>query len=244
MRARTVASLVIAILSLVACGPRDDAASAGSDSAHAAHDSATPGQEGAVVSAGRDTVAYPLPSPAEPDESTAIRSAGGRARRDGLTLEITLADGRRTAVQDDTVQSDEYARYEYAGHATPLPFHVVRVGHIEGRSFLLVHDSTGRRVAIDAPPVVSPDRTRFATSSIDLVAAYDPTRLAIWRVTGDTAVREWSVEPEGWGPSDARWVGIDTLAFVKNHATDNPDRVRRERARVVRTGGAWSVREP
>ena len=121
----------------------------------------------------------------------------------------------------------------------------MRVGHIEGRSFLLVHDSTGRRVSIDAPPIVSPDRARFATSSIDLVAAYDPTRLVIWRVTGDTAATEWSLEPDRWGrgPSNARWLGADTLAFVKKHATDDPDRVWREEARVVRAGGTWTVRD-
>jgi len=80
---------------------------------------------------------------------------------------------------------------------------------------------------------------------MDLVAAFDPTRLAIWRPTGDSAQIEWQVEPNDWGPTEARWRGADTVVFTRNRIGATPDTIHREPWHVARApSGAWTLKAP
>ncbi|MDF1505834.1 hypothetical protein PYV61_22975 [Roseisolibacter sp. H3M3-2] len=166
--------------------------------------------------------------------------------RDGLALTIRPDSSAPVVLVDDTTSEGfDYVRHEYAGRLAGTSFHVVALSHYEGSGWLLVHARTGRRVGVDARPVVSPDGARLATASMDLVAEFDPTRLAVLRLDGDSAVVEWSHEPGRWGPSDVRWVGADTLAFVAHHVgPGDPEPVRRSAGLVVRAGGRWRLALP
>lgn len=60
----------------------------------------------------------------------------------------------------------------------------------------------------------------------------------------DGAVREWAAEPTTWGPSDARWVTPDSVAFTAHHAgRDTPEPVRRSEGALVRRGD-WRLLAP
>lgn len=157
---------------------------------------------------------------------------------------VTLAGGRTLILADDTTQGDTYVRHTYRGRVRGTPFHLVHQAFIEGQGYLLVHDTTGTTIRIDAPPIVSPDRQRFLTASMDLEAAFDPTRLAVWRIEGDTAYTEWAIEPDEWGPSDARWRGDDTVTFTANVRTGEAGLTRPLAGRVARTGDAWRLLAP
>jgi hypothetical protein len=185
----------------------------------------------------------PLETPADTASEDAALAAADRVRRDGPALELPLDGGRTVRVVDDTVPGEGYARHAYLGRVAGLPFHLLRVSRIEGREYLLVHAATGRRLAVDAPPVASPDGARFVTASMDLSAEFDPTRLVVWRVAGDGAVREWAHEPVDWGPTDPRWLDARTIAFTRNEALDEPTRVRRRAATAVRVRERWTLRD-
>lgn len=157
---------------------------------------------------------------------------------------ITLADGRTLILADDTTQGDSYVRHTYRGRVRGMPFQLVQQGYFEGQSYLLVHDTTGGKIRVDAPPVVSPDGRRFVTASMDLEAAFDPTRLMVWRIEGDTAITEFSLEPDEWGPSAPRWRGADTVEFTANLQTTEPGRTRPVAGRLARNGEAWSLLAP
>jgi hypothetical protein len=179
------------------------------------------------------------------NRGTLVASLRSALRPDSAPgVSIELKNGTRVRLADDTVQGDGYVVHRLEKHADRIPFHVVHASHIEGQSYKLVHDSTGHQLRIDAPPIVSPNARRFVTASIDLVAAYDPTRLMVWRVAADSAIAEWSIEPTTWGPSDARWRDDDTVDFVANFTTSNPDSVRKSPASLVFDGSRWTLRLP
>ena len=85
---------------------------------------------------------------------------------------------------------------------------------------ILVDDSTGDTTATVAnPPVLSPDGTRFVVSPMDAPtgpdADYDPLEIEVWRVMPGKAEREFSVDPEGYVPSNAVWRDSVTIDFIK-----------------------------
>jgi hypothetical protein len=163
--------------------------------------------------------------------------------RSGSALVLRLGS-RTVELVDDTAATDAYVRHRYVGRVSGLPFHLVHLSHIEGQSYLLVHESTGHTTAVDAPPAASPDGHRFVTASMDLVAAFDPTRLAVWRMDGDTARLEWTIEPDGWGPAEPRWQGPDTVAFQAHHVGDGTSVLVVSPGLVVRSENRWQLRRP
>ena len=72
-----------------------------------------------------------------------------------------------------------------------------------------------------------------------------PSRLVVWRLVGDSAVQEWSHEPERWGPSDARWLAPECVTFTAHHlGPEDPGPIRRTIGTLVRERGAWRLRAP
>ncbi len=174
------------------------------------------------------------PDPAEPAPAST---------RDGLALVLQLTDST-VRLLDDTTSGDSYVRHQYAGRVVGTDFHLIHLSFVEGQSYRLIHATTGRQVAVDAPPVWSPDKTRMVTTSMDLVATFDPTRIAVLRIEGDTAHVEWQLEPELWGPAAAHWVGNDTIRFTANHVTSAPGTYRESEGLLVRTAKGWALQQP
>jgi hypothetical protein len=198
---------------------------------------AKPSADTAVVANAGDTV-----DSSSAEEARLIQASAGRVRRNAHTLEIIAKSGP-VALVDDTSDGENYKVYRYVGHLGDAPFHVVHISFYEAQAFELVHDGTGRRFRVDSLPVVSPDRVRFVTTSSDLEAANDPTRIAIYRFVADSADVEWQLEPEGWGPAEARWRGADTVAFRKLYPPSSPDSAKQDSALVVRSPNGWKLVE-
>ncbi|MFN8583573.1 MAG: hypothetical protein U0163_21670 [Gemmatimonadaceae bacterium] len=168
--------------------------------------------------------------------------AGGEAvRRQGDTLVLHLRAGGDVRLANDTAGSDNWLLYEFDRHLDRAPFYGVRLQFFEGQGYLLVHDSTGRQTRVDAQPVVSPDGHRVATASMDLVAAFDPTRLFVGAIVGDTMQTEFELEPTDWGPDSLAWSGADTVRFVQRWVTAEPGAYRDVRAKLVRSRSGWQL---
>jgi hypothetical protein len=173
-------------------------------------------------------------------EAPRLESAGAHARRESSLLIVPTAAGP-AVFEDDRTDSDMMALYSYQGRLQN-GFGVIEVLFYEGATFILVDERTGGITEIDSVPVVSPDGTRFVTTSMDLEAGYRPNRIAIYRFEGDAVIEEWEAEPMEWGPSDARWLGPDLVAFTHNRLDGSaPSGYVPSPAMVVRGAAGWQL---
>jgi hypothetical protein len=183
----------------------------------------------------------PTDQASDTGEPRAISHSNGRIRRQGPTLEIQVGNSRVVALTDDTTEGGSAIAYRYDRHLDPLPFHGIRTVFYEGSGYLLVHDSTGRQTYLDVRPEIAPDGTGWVTASFDLVAQFDPNRVVIGRIVGDTIAVDWSTAPTEWGPEGMRWVSKDSIRFTEQWATDRPDSTVPRPALVVRTPTGWKL---
>ena len=155
-------------------------------------------------------------------EAGAIAAAGGRVERADSGLEIRGTDGRRLALADDTAEADAYERHVYRAYLPDIGFHLVEVGYYEGGTWLLVNAETTDMTILHGPPTVSPGRTRFAVTSVDLVAGYDENVVQVWRIRGGTPQLEWGLDGgDLWGASTPVWAGEDVLDFTRHRLVEN-----------------------
>jgi len=176
-------------------------------------------------------------------EVGALRCAGGRARREGPRLIIQADSGRTVVLQDDSTEGEAYVRHEYRAHLGSIGAHLVEVTYYEGGAFLLVDARTGDSTRLSGRPVVSPDRRRFVTTSMDLEAGYDPNVIEVWRVASPRPVIEFSHQAEGWGPSDAAWRDTATVELRKHEPTPDHSAYRTTPLWLERVGGRWAIRD-
>ncbi len=130
------------------------------------------------------------------------------------------------------------SRAWYIGTFREPPYHTLWVQYFEGSSVRLVHAETGTVFAVDDVPAPSPDGSRFAVASGDLEAQYGPNRLTIWAVSGDTLVREWSVEPEQWEPQEVLWQSLDTIRLTRVWPFTD---YYQDTTLVIRTSRGWAL---
>lgn len=175
------------------------------------------------------------------DEAARLAATEGRAERHGDTLMLQLKGRGRATLVNDTTSADQWTLYTFDQHLAGVPYYGVHVSYFEGSAYLIVHDSTGRRTQLDAAPVVSPDRTRLATASMDLEAAFDPTRLFVGIIDGDSLRTEFEVAPTNWGPDSLRWIAPDTVQFTQHWATTDPGIYASALAHLVRDQKDWRL---
>src|SRR6266566_9004011 len=147
-------------------------------------------------------------------ETRQLSLSTGRAQRGQGGLQLRLMGGGERTVPDDTT-AEWPSWFKYLGYLSSLGYYVLWEQHPEGNSIRLISARNGWAVRVDDMPVVSPDRRLFATTSLALEAAYNPNRLTIWHVRGDTLAKEWSVEPDAWGPNRAVWLSSTSLRFTR-----------------------------
>lgn len=190
-------------------------------------------------------------------EARAIACSGGTARRAGDTLYVRLTTGRETTFVNAVGGEDE-GGFRYGGRLGRAAFHLIEsYGHEVYPTWLFMNARTGGTISADHEAVVSPDSLRFATAANDWFncAEQDHPSLDVWRLTDTLPVREWRLDPfncrtnAGWGPTNPRWRGPDTLEFtrndaiVRNGASIGADRIE-YRARpmlAVRDRSGWRV---
>lgn len=191
----------------------------------------------------KDAVQPPVTGTERDSEAERLNASQGVARRVGDTLVLRLRSGQEVRLAHDTAGSDNWVLYSFEGHLSGMPFYGIRVSYFEGSGYLIVHDSTGRRTQLDAAPLPSPSGKSIGTASLDLVAAFDPTRLFVATLVGDTLATEFELSPTDWGPDSLRWDGDDTLRFVQQWVTDEPGVYRSSAAQLVRSAAGWRLVE-
>ena len=189
-------------------------------------------------------------------ETTAFKCGDGAVVRHGDTLVIALSGIGAVKRVDDSTDGESYVRYQYAGRmgggsGTPA-YHILDVGHYESAGIELINAATGDSVLIGGPPILSPDGSRFATTSENAESCEATNQLDIWRITGDKPVREFELPPfdctraHSWWPSDITWHTQDTISFLRNSLpADSARRARGEsdtaRAVLVHRAAGWQL---
>ena len=147
-------------------------------------------------------------------EETLLGRSAGRVLRTPTGLVIRTDSGVET-LEDDTLSADAFVRYRYGGYLPSVWQHLVHADYYEGGAVLAVDGRNGNQADLLALPAVSPDSARLAAVNTDLVAAYTPSGLQVWRVTPAGLELEWALDGGvRWGASAPRWVAPDRLAFV------------------------------
>jgi hypothetical protein len=171
-------------------------------------------------------------------EVRALGCSGGTAHRSGDTLYVRLAEGRERTFVEDRV-SEAPGGFHYVGRIPRPPLQVIQsYGHESSPQWIFVSELTGWTAVASDEPLVSPDSARFVTAAQpdwNNCSERDHPSLDVWRFTDTIPVLEWRLEPwdcrlGGWGPTNPRWSGADTLEFVHNEQIDtNTSRVFRQR---------------
>lgn len=147
-------------------------------------------------------------------EGRLLIQSDGRAIRTEAGIAIRTEDGVEV-LEDDTTSADEFVRYRYGGYRPEVRQHLVHADFYEGHAVVAVDARTGSQTDLLDLPAVSPDSARLAAANVDLVAAYTPSGLQVWRVTPTGLEVEWALDGGGrWGASAPKWISADRLAFV------------------------------
>jgi hypothetical protein len=188
------------------------------------------------------------------NEARAIACSAGTARRSGDTLFIRLDHGSVTKFIE--VVGEAPGGYHYVGRVGARGLHIVRSEGFETPpSWLFVDPRDGRRVASSDEPLYSPDGTRFVTAAEpdwNNCTERDRPGMDVWRFTDSLPVLEWRLDPwdcrteTGWGPTEPRWRGSDTIEFVRNDMRLIGDSVLNHQRpmRAVRGAAGWRVATP
>jgi hypothetical protein len=171
-------------------------------------------------------------------EAGMLARSAGRVRRDHCRLIFRTVGGDTAVFANDQSDNDRAISYTYLGPAGDQ-LDLVRVGYYEGGSYMLV-ERDGVHVAVAGPPTFSPDGSRFASLSMDLEAEYDPNVVQVWRLNRGHPRLEIAITSDEWGPSDALWVGADTLRFTQNFPTDSIGVYRKQHAELIRNERGWT----
>jgi len=155
-------------------------------------------------------------------------------------LVFAARDGSRLVLGDRLAHTLVEQIHVFLGFLEPIDHYLVRTIMFEGNRFGLVDAETGRLTDLDAPPVVSPDGSRFLTTSLDLVAGHTPNRIRIYRMTAGGPEVEWSLEPSGWGAAHGAWVSNERIALdsVSGHG-GRPPSFPGTRIELLREGHYW-----
>ena len=167
-------------------------------------------------------------------------AAGAAAARVGDTLAITLAGGESLELIDQG-EVAETIRYSYGDFFAQIGYHFLHVQYYEGGGYLLVNAVSGSAQVVFGEPIVSPDGARLITTSLDLIAEFDPNGIQIWRLTSDSLVLEHQATPDDWGPAAARWTGPNAVDVAMGYVETAtfPDAVVRDTLHLRLEDGRW-----
>jgi hypothetical protein len=161
--------------------------------------------------------------------------------RQGGTLRLALKSGGAVELRDVATNGEKDTFYSFREYFPDLGYYLVHVQYWEGDAYLMVNYRTGERSTLHDLFLLSPNRQRLATLSLDMDAGYNPTAVQIWGITPEKLTLEYSYEPKGWGPSQGAWKDNDTLQFDKT-GYDKSYRLVRQGTMVARKGSTgWRL---
>ena len=122
---------------------------------------------------------------------------------------------RSPTVKERIVDDKDSERLYYLGLLERPSYYILFVQYYEGGAIRAVSTRSGWTGIIDNMPVPSPNALHVAVSSYGGLGRYDSNRLTIWRVVGDALEKEWSIEPDQWGPGEIRWLDNNRLSVAQ-----------------------------
>ena len=158
-------------------------------------------------------------------EARALACSGGVARRVGDTLFVRLEDGHEKLFLNGE-EGEAPGGYQYYGHLAHSPLHIIESnGHETYPEKLFLDTRSGESETLGEVLVISPDSSRVLASASDWGNCTEGGGgyLAVWRMTDSLPALEWHLQTfdcrtSGWGATNLRWHGRDTIAFEQSDA--------------------------
>jgi hypothetical protein len=135
-------------------------------------------------------------------------------------IKIKLKNQKYFIVSNSNTDDNRECIYTYSGYIDALNSHLINITLWEGSSYFLVNAVNGESAVIWSPPIVSPDKKRFACFSMDLLPHFNPNGIQIWKIVNNHFIQEWSYETYEWGPSGLKWINNNKLKFIENISTN------------------------
>lgn len=155
-------------------------------------------------------------------EAALMRAHPKRFTRQDGTLRLHLADGQvrefvDVPVNDAEDNLEQQVSYALIQYFPEVGYALVDASYWEGGTSYLVDVRTGDATDVGGEVALSPDKSRFAVTNVDIEAEFTDNILAVYRVTADGLVNEFLESPEKWGASDVVWQGNDVVRFSRNY---------------------------
>jgi hypothetical protein len=180
-------------------------------------------------------------------EPAAIAASGGRAKREGATLTLNIAQGPAVTLTNDesgckSPRPEHSKCYDFTLLADLPSRHafLVAQSYDEGGKVVMIDDRTGRRTDFTELPRFSSDGTLLLVISNDEES--DAGLIQLWSREGDTAKKLWEI-PDSVGAEQAEFVawnddGIQLdLSFPQG---DDKPQVHRK-AKLARGKSGWEL---
>jgi hypothetical protein len=181
-------------------------------------------------------------------EPERIRAEGGRVRRDGDELSLTLVNGGHTFFRNDESQclegliparNDGCVAFYFVGH--PSRFYLLRAHYDAGSDYRLVDEATGESTKVPAEPHFSPDNMHLIT--VTPANGFDRAGIEIWSAGPGTPTREWQYDPMEYAIyAFLRWDGNAVIALELTTYVDG--KLDRVPVRLVLGERGWTRQGP
>ena len=159
------------------------------------------------------------PKPGITEAHLIRQQAGGRVRRAGHKLLLTLANDKLIALTDDTYElrgdenEEQDKHYQYGGTTSGLPYWIVYETLYEAQHTLLINQRTGIKTAVHGELELSPDHTRILVSYAGLVYDDDVSMLQLFAINQQEVQLLWQKSLSTWAPGRTRWLDGSTIAI-------------------------------
>ncbi|MDR0776094.1 MAG: hypothetical protein LBE81_05590 [Azonexus sp.] len=171
-------------------------------------------------------------------ESQLAEKYGKHFYRNGKTqnIHVHLTNGKVKILKDVPeiygVEVDSYS-HVLVGYYLDVNYWLVAIQYVEGSSYELLDGKNGKTTTVGGEALLSPDKARFVVANFDINAGWSPNILSVWRIEGEGLIREFSVEPDGWGATEMVWKNPSTVKFLKTFLPFEHDEYATEAKRLV-----------
>jgi hypothetical protein len=119
-------------------------------------------------------------------------------------------------VLEDKGNGDDVLLYSFRDYIKAINSYMVEIQYYEGGAYYLINKSSGNKITIPGLIKISPDKTRIVSYNLDLISRYTTNGFVIYKLTNNSFLKEYEVEIEDWGPSNADWKDNRHIEFTKS----------------------------
>lgn len=165
--------------------------------------------------------------------------------RKGKALHLQLRDGKNLTVAD-TQPADEASivKYSFRDYLSEIGYFLLHRQYYEGEEYVMLQDQTGKMFPLPNVPVVSPDKSRLATTFAGLSGGYSPNTVEIWLLTPAGLAQEFTTHPRDWEPTGAVWVDNATIRLTTRTPPGADGNIRTQTVELKLRENKWMLGEP